>query len=166
MAETQLVFAFRAQGERLAAAQGRAARFLWVLDDKTPGCADFRSNRQCISVGNVDANDRAALILWLQQVVTGYFNYHAVPTNSSTLTAFLFHVTNLWRRTLWLMDYPNRWRLKLYAHAELRDLAEFYHWTRQLQAHLFAGILLRQSTSRCAVPLLWTSNSFFSSDDR
>src|SRR5271170_5601282 len=37
---------------------------------------------------------------WLQQVVTGYFNYHAVPTNSSSLTAFLFHVTNLWRRTL------------------------------------------------------------------
>ena len=37
---------------------------------------------------------------WLKQVVTGYFNYHAVPTNSSTLTAFLFHVTNLWRRTL------------------------------------------------------------------
>ena len=37
---------------------------------------------------------------WLQQVVTGYFNYHAVPTNMSTLTAFLFHVTNLWRRTL------------------------------------------------------------------
>ena len=30
---------------------------------------------------------------WLRQVVTGYFNYHAVPTNSSTLTAFLFHVT-------------------------------------------------------------------------
>jgi hypothetical protein len=37
---------------------------------------------------------------WLQQVVTGYFNYHAVPTNSSSLSAFLFHVTNLWRRTL------------------------------------------------------------------
>jgi RNA-directed DNA polymerase len=37
---------------------------------------------------------------WLKQVVTGYFNYHAVPTNGSTLTAFRFHVTNLWRRTL------------------------------------------------------------------
>src|ERR1700681_3021406 len=37
---------------------------------------------------------------WLQQVVTGYFNYHAVPTNGPTLIAFLFHVTNLWRRTL------------------------------------------------------------------
>src|SRR3982075_941742 len=36
---------------------------------------------------------------WLKQVVTGYFNYHAVPTNAPTLTAFLFHVTNLWRRT-------------------------------------------------------------------
>jgi len=35
---------------------------------------------------------------WLQQVVTAYFNYHAVPTNRSSLTAFLFHVTNLWRR--------------------------------------------------------------------
>jgi hypothetical protein len=37
---------------------------------------------------------------WLKQVVAGYFNYHAVPTNGPTLTAFLFHVTNLWRRTL------------------------------------------------------------------
>ncbi len=37
---------------------------------------------------------------WLKQVVTGYFNYHAVPTNGRTLTAFRFHVTNLWRRTL------------------------------------------------------------------
>ena len=37
---------------------------------------------------------------WLKQVVTGYFDYHAVPTNSPTLTAFRFHVTNLWRRTL------------------------------------------------------------------
>ena len=70
-----------------------------MLDDKTPGCADFRSNRQCISVGNVDANDRAAPILWLQQVVTGYFNYHAVPTNSSTLTAFPSHVTSVGRWT-------------------------------------------------------------------
>jgi hypothetical protein len=37
---------------------------------------------------------------WLNQVVTVYFNYHAVPTNGSTLTAFRFHVPNLWRRTL------------------------------------------------------------------
>ena len=37
---------------------------------------------------------------WLKQVVTGYFNYHAVPTNGPTLAAFRSHVTNLWQRTL------------------------------------------------------------------
>jgi predicted pyridoxine 5'-phosphate oxidase superfamily flavin-nucleotide-binding protein len=56
-----------------------------VLDDKTLGFADFRGNRQYIRVGNVGANDRAALIL---------------------------------------MDYPNRWRLKICAHAELRGLKD------------------------------------------
>jgi predicted pyridoxine 5'-phosphate oxidase superfamily flavin-nucleotide-binding protein len=34
-----------------------------VPDDKTLGFADFRGNRQYVSVGNVGANDRAALIL-------------------------------------------------------------------------------------------------------
>ena len=37
---------------------------------------------------------------WLAQVVRGYFAYHAVPTNSRSLSAFRFHVTELWRRTL------------------------------------------------------------------
>src|SRR4030088_3341049 len=37
---------------------------------------------------------------WLKQVVTGYFNYHAVPTNSRALVTFRFHVIDLWIRTL------------------------------------------------------------------
>jgi group II intron reverse transcriptase/maturase len=37
---------------------------------------------------------------WLRQVVTGYFNYHAVPTNSPTLSTFRYFVTELWKRTL------------------------------------------------------------------
>jgi hypothetical protein len=37
---------------------------------------------------------------WLKAVVTGFFAYHAVPTNSRALVAFRYHVTNLWRRTL------------------------------------------------------------------
>jgi group II intron reverse transcriptase/maturase len=37
---------------------------------------------------------------WLRQVVTGFFVYHAVPTNGHALVAFRFHVTNLWRRSL------------------------------------------------------------------
>jgi group II intron reverse transcriptase/maturase len=37
---------------------------------------------------------------WLGQVVSGYFNYHAVPTNIRALGAFRHHVTDLWRRSL------------------------------------------------------------------
>jgi predicted pyridoxine 5'-phosphate oxidase superfamily flavin-nucleotide-binding protein len=43
--------------------RGGPPGFLKVLDDKTLGFADFRGNRQYISVGNVGANDRAAIIL-------------------------------------------------------------------------------------------------------
>jgi RNA-directed DNA polymerase len=37
---------------------------------------------------------------WLRQVVTGFFAYHAVPTNSRALHVFRHHVTDLWRRSL------------------------------------------------------------------
>ena len=37
---------------------------------------------------------------WLRQVVTGFFAYHAVPTNSRALQTFRHHVIDLWRRSL------------------------------------------------------------------
>jgi RNA-directed DNA polymerase len=37
---------------------------------------------------------------WLRQVVNGYFNYHAVPTNSHAVTLFWVEVTKRWRRVL------------------------------------------------------------------
>ena len=37
---------------------------------------------------------------WLRQVVTGFFAYHAVPTNSRALSAFRHHVSVLWKRSL------------------------------------------------------------------
>ena len=37
---------------------------------------------------------------WLGQVVGGFFGYHAVPTNSAALSAFLHHVKNLWHAAL------------------------------------------------------------------
>ncbi len=37
---------------------------------------------------------------WLGQVVGGYFQYHAVPTNSRRLDAFRHFVVDLWRRAL------------------------------------------------------------------
>ena len=64
--------------------RGGPAGFLKVLDEKTLGFADFRGNRQYISLGNIRADDRVALFL---------------------------------------MDYPGRRRLKILAHAEVKDLA-------------------------------------------
>jgi RNA-directed DNA polymerase len=37
---------------------------------------------------------------WLGQVVQGYFNYHAVPTNSGALSTFRDEITKRWRRIL------------------------------------------------------------------
>jgi group II intron reverse transcriptase/maturase len=37
---------------------------------------------------------------WLGRIVSGYFNYHAVPTNGRALTAFRDEITECWRRTL------------------------------------------------------------------
>ena len=36
---------------------------------------------------------------WLGQVVQGWFNYHAVPTNIRVLSAFRFNVVDLWQRS-------------------------------------------------------------------
>jgi len=66
---------------------------LRVLDDKTLGFADYRGNRQYISLGNATANNRVSLFL---------------------------------------MDYPNRRRLKIYATMEARPLDSDETLTRAL----------------------------------
>jgi predicted pyridoxine 5'-phosphate oxidase superfamily flavin-nucleotide-binding protein len=43
--------------------RGGPAGFLKLVDDRTLAFADYRGNRQYISVGNLAANDRVALIL-------------------------------------------------------------------------------------------------------
>lgn len=65
--------------------RGGPRGFLRVLDETMLGFADFSGNRQYLSVGNLSADDRVALIV---------------------------------------MDYPGRRRLKLFAHAEARDLRD------------------------------------------
>ncbi len=37
---------------------------------------------------------------WLKLVITGYFNYHAVPTNGPALAEFRLEITKRWRRIL------------------------------------------------------------------
>ena len=63
--------------------RGGPAGFLRVLDERTLAFADYRGNRQYISLGNASANPRVSLFL---------------------------------------MDYPNRRRLKIYARMESRPL--------------------------------------------
>jgi RNA-directed DNA polymerase len=45
---------------------------------------------------------------WLGQVIRGYFNYHAVPTNGRALDVFRHRVTDLWRRTLQCRSQKDR----------------------------------------------------------
>ena len=37
---------------------------------------------------------------WLAQIVRGFYNYHAVPTNMPALRAFRYYIERLWVRTL------------------------------------------------------------------
>ncbi len=76
--------------------RGGPPGFLHVIDDKTLAFADFRGNRQYITLGNASANDRVSLIL---------------------------------------MDYPNRSRMKIYAHIEARDLAADPALAEKLSLH-------------------------------
>jgi RNA-directed DNA polymerase len=56
---------------------------------------------------------------WLGQVVRGYFNYHAVPTNGRSLVAFRRQVMRLWYRTL--RRRGNRHRVTWKDMLRLRD---------------------------------------------
>ncbi len=80
--------------------RGGPPGFLKVLDERTLGFADFRGNRQYISVGNAAANDRAALFL---------------------------------------IDYPNRRRLKILAHIEIRNIHESPELTQRLAVPGYRG---------------------------
>ena len=75
--------------------RGGAKGFLKLVDDRTLAFADYRGNRQYISVGNLAANDRACLFL---------------------------------------MDYPRRARLKIYAHVEAVALEADADLTRLVTA--------------------------------
>jgi hypothetical protein len=65
--------------------RGGPAGFVRILDDKTIGFADFRGNRQYVSVGNLQTEDRVSLFL---------------------------------------IDYPNRARLKILGRARMVDTSD------------------------------------------
>jgi group II intron reverse transcriptase/maturase len=49
---------------------------------------------------------------WLQSVVRGYFQYHAVPGNEERQKAFLHEVRRIWLRTLRRRSQRTRWTWK------------------------------------------------------
>jgi predicted pyridoxine 5'-phosphate oxidase superfamily flavin-nucleotide-binding protein len=73
--------------------RGDPAAFLRVLGPHQLGFADFKGNRQMLTTGNLDGNDRVALFL---------------------------------------MDYPNRERLKILGHAKVLDAREHASLADQL----------------------------------
>lgn len=87
--------------------RGGPAGFLRVLDEKTLGLADFRGNRQYVSVGNLQTEQRVSLFL---------------------------------------MDYPNRARLKILGRAHIVDPADKDTLKRlsmpEYPAHVERGILI------------------------
>ena len=80
---------------------GKSRRGYFLLKRKT------RGDRMRAKLGEVKKELRRRMHQpipeqgrWLRQVVTGFFAYHAVPTNHRALQAFRDHVQDLWRRTL------------------------------------------------------------------
>lgn len=80
---------------------GKSRRGAFLLRRKT------RGDRMRAAIQEIKSQLRARMHdsipeqgKWLKAVVTGYFAYHAVPTNSRALGAFRHHVIDLWRRSL------------------------------------------------------------------
>ncbi len=71
-----------AEGQPYIQHRGGPKGFLKVLDDRTLGFADFKGNRQYISYGNLEDNNKVSLFL---------------------------------------MDYPNRTRIKIWGTAEVKE---------------------------------------------
>jgi hypothetical protein len=64
-------------------------------DSARPHAGEIASHQTGAAAAHASAQGK-----WLGQVVNGFFNYQALPTNSRALSAFRFFVTDLWRQTL------------------------------------------------------------------
>jgi predicted pyridoxine 5'-phosphate oxidase superfamily flavin-nucleotide-binding protein len=84
--------------------RGGAPGFIKVLDDTTFACADYRGNRQYISLGNLAVSDKVCVFL---------------------------------------MDYPHKRRLKIYAHAQVRNLTDDKDLARRLAVPGYKAVIER-----------------------
>jgi hypothetical protein len=80
---------------------GKSRRGAFLLHRKTRGDRMRATLQEVKAWLRVHMHDALAQQgRWLEAVVSGFFAYHAVPTNSRALGAFRYHVTTLWFRTL------------------------------------------------------------------
>ena len=84
--------------------RGGPKGFLKILDNTTLGIADFRGNRQYISIGNINSNKKASLFL---------------------------------------IDYPSKRRLKIWAAAEVLDKNSFPELLEKLSIPDYEDIIER-----------------------
>jgi group II intron reverse transcriptase/maturase len=71
---------------------------------------------------------------WLQQVVRGYFNYHAVPTNRRSIAAFRDEIVRGWRQALRRRSQKDdlSWKgIKAIAETWLPKAEILHPWPRQ-----------------------------------
>ena len=68
---------------------------------------------------------------WLQSVVRGYYQYHAVPGNGKVLNSFRRAVLRLWRRVLRRRSQRSRWTWKAFY----ERLAPLIPWPKILHPY-------------------------------
>ena len=74
-------------------------------------------------------DDIGGTLKWLQTVVRGYFQYHAVPGNEERLKAFLHEVRRTWLRMLRRRSQRTRWTWKRFMErlGNLLPVVEILH---------------------------------------
>ncbi|MGJ4950771.1 group II intron reverse transcriptase/maturase, partial [Bradyrhizobium sp. HKCCYLS20291] len=114
---------------------GTSRRGKFLVKRKTRG-SRMRSKLQAIKQGlrrrmhqSIPAQGK-----WLQQVVRGYFNYHAVPTNRRSIAAFRDEIVRGWRQALRRRSQKDdlSWnRIKAIAETWLPKAEILHPWPRQ-----------------------------------
>ena len=87
---------------------------------------------------------------WLRQAATGFFAYHAVPTNSRALYTFRHRITDLWRRSLRRRSQKDRM-----TWSRIKKLADDFLPQARILSSLASRTLCRQTSKVGAECLNW-----------
>src|SRR5262249_10701997 len=124
---------FNFLGFRFICGTSRRGKFL--LKRKT------RRDRICVKLKEIKEELRKRMHqpipeqgAWLKQVITGFYNYHAGPTNAHALSSFRDEVIRRWQQTLGRRSqngYPNWARMTRLADDWLPKPRILHPWPEQ-----------------------------------